>query len=127
MTATFTYPQTTLTASDEADVVSTKLTTDLHVEKVAATDEHPDVVAGVPTTWIKKYAALAMEYATVTEVDPGVWYASVPFLRGAGIDGDSEAEALELLPQSIAGWVAVKLRSGARVPVIDGLDLNPRE
>jgi hypothetical protein len=39
-------------------------------------------------------------------------------------DGDSPAEALGAVFETVVGWVAVKRRIGAEIPSIEGLDLN---
>lgn len=86
--------------------------------------EYPEVIAGVPVTWINKYADIAVRHARVTKIDNGVWYADVVGLDGAWGDGDTPEAARASLKEGIVGWAAVKLKVGAPVPPIDGLDIN---
>lgn len=72
------------------------------------------------------YGERAGRHSIAREVDPGVWVASVAGLDGAYGEGASAAEAAADLPGAIIGWASVKLRLGQYIPVMDGLDLNPR-
>jgi predicted RNase H-like HicB family nuclease len=87
-----------------------------------------EMVEGLPVRLVELYARLAARHGVVREVDRGVWFASVAGFRGAWSHGDTPKQALDQLPDAIAGWVAGKRRVHAHnIPVIEGLDLNPRE
>lgn len=86
--------------------------------------EHEPSVEGLPYHLIKLYAEIAARHAVVRQPEEGVWYARVHDIDGAWGDGESEKEALQALEEGIIGWVAVKRRIGAKIPLMEGLDLN---
>ena len=81
-------------------------------------------VEDLPKALVESYADAASRCATVSEIDPEVWFASVEGLEGAWGEGSSEQEARRDLRDTIVGWVAVKRRLGYEIPPLDGLDLN---
>lgn len=84
-------------------------------------------IEGLPIHLVETYARAASGHARLREVDPNVWVASVVGLDGAWAEGSTAQEAFGALPAAIMGWVAVKLRTGAKdIPIIEGFDLNPR-
>lgn len=83
-------------------------------------------VEGLPLSLVEAYAELASRHATVREVEPGVFFATVAGLEGAWGDGGNPVAALKELGVAIVGWVAVKRRVGATdIPPMEGLDINP--
>ena len=91
-----------------------------------SSDPHVSVemIEGIPASFVEMYAAMAVRHGRVSQLEDGAWFADVVGLDGAWGEGASAAEALDELQIAIHGWVAVKLRIGAPVPPIDGLDLN---
>lgn len=82
------------------------------------------LIEGLPKALVESYADAACRRATVSEVDPEVWFASAEGLEGAWGEGDSAAEACHDLGDTVVGWVAVRRRLGLEIPVLDGIDLN---
>jgi predicted RNase H-like HicB family nuclease len=86
-----------------------------------------ELVEGIPRMQVEAYAQAASRYATVCEVDPSVWFASVAGLDGAWGEGDSAEEARRDLHEAIVGWVAVRRRLGLEIPVIGNVNLNSQD
>ncbi len=87
-----------------------------------------EIIGGLPSRLLDRYVALACKHAIVREVDPGVWVARIVGFQGAWADADNAEDALAVLPAAVAGWVVAKREAGASdIPVLYGLDLNPRE
>ena len=82
------------------------------------------MIEDLPRSLVESYAKLARLHAIASQVDPGVWIATVVGLEGAYGEGDSGAEAKADLEEAIVGWVAVKRRLGQHIPDLDGLDIN---
>ena len=61
-------------------------------------------------------AAAAAPYARVTHRDADGWSVSVPELPGVHAGGDTIAEAMAYLDETIAEWVEFELRAGREIP-----------
>ena len=48
--------------------------------------------------------------------DGGGWLAEIPLLKGCITDGDSQAEALEMIEDAKRGWLEVALENGEKIP-----------
>jgi hypothetical protein len=82
------------------------------------------LVEDLPKALVESYADAACRRATASEVDPGVWFASVEGLEGAWGEGGSTPDACRDLRNTIVEWVAVRRRLGLEIPVVDSFDLN---
>jgi predicted RNase H-like HicB family nuclease len=134
---------TTLVRSDRPEVIKFEGPTEIAVEynERSVSDEYVlgevaqfegtsriDDVEGVPKSLLKLYADLAVPHATARELDEGGWIATVAGLEGAYGEGSTATEAVADLRKTIISWVVVKRRIGASdIPLMEGLDLNPRD
>jgi len=54
------------------------------------------------------------------------FFAEIPGFAGVWADADSLEQAREELQQVLEDWILVRLRRNQDLPVVDGLDLNPK-
>ena len=76
---------------------------------------------------LTEYIAAALRHAHYELMESGRFFGSIPECEGAW----AEAEALEVCREELWGalesWIVGGLRHGDLLPVLDGIDLNPRE
>lgn len=88
--------------------------------------EHYDaeLVAGLPVSLVRAYAAAATKHAIAAQVD-GEWFTEVKGLPGVWGKAPTVEAAFRDLEDSIVSWAVLKLSKGSFVPAIEGYDLNP--
>ena len=69
------------------------------------------------------HAALALAHYELLEDDEGI-YGSVEALPDVWASAETLEACRAELQEVIEDWLLVRLRRGAEVPVIDGIDLN---
>ena len=79
----------------------------------------------MPMQMIRQYAEAVARRATVRELDDGTWFAEIEGFDGVWANEASPKEALDVLPDIVADWVILKVRSEDRdIPVVESFDLN---
>jgi predicted RNase H-like HicB family nuclease len=78
---------------------------------------------------LTKYIRAAMAKATyeiLTEDDGhNYFYGEIPPCRGVLATGESLTQCQEDLQDALEGWLILAFRLGHRIPIINGIDLNP--
>jgi predicted RNase H-like HicB family nuclease len=69
---------------------------------------------------IVKYIDKALRRARYTQVDPGVYCATVPGLRGVIATAETLEACRDQLAEVIEAWVLVRVARGLPVPKADG-------
>jgi antitoxin HicB len=57
----------------------------------------------------------------LTSDENGVWFASIPLLKGCMIQGDSQEEALAMLDEAKEFWLETALEEGIPIPKPTGV------
>ena len=72
-----------------------------------------------------RYIDRAMEKATYEVIkDRKPYYGEVRELAGVWATGTTLEECRRELREVVSDWIALRLRMGLEVPVLDGIDLN---
>lgn len=72
------------------------------------------------------YIKAALRHAQFELMEDGRWFATIPPCPGLWADGDTQEKCREALESVLEDWILIKVRHGDTLPVIDGVDLNPR-
>ena len=72
---------------------------------------------------VLQYIEHAMTRAKYEEMADGAWFASIPGLKGCWASGATVEAARKELLEVLDGWIEVCVKSGDRVPDIDGVSL----
>jgi predicted RNase H-like HicB family nuclease len=72
---------------------------------------------------VLQYIEHAMNHAQYEQMADGGWFASIPGLAGCWASGPSVEAARKELVEVLDGWIEVCIKSGHRVPDIDGISL----
>ena len=67
------------------------------------------------TKTLKYYLALPYSIELIPD-ENGVWFASIPLLKGCMTQGDSRAEALMMLDEAKELWLETALAEGIPIP-----------
>jgi predicted RNase H-like HicB family nuclease len=70
---------------------------------------------------IVKYIEKALRRARYTQVDPGVYCAKVPGLRGVIATGATLEACRDQLAEVVEAWVLVRVARGLAVPSLGGV------
>jgi hypothetical protein len=76
------------------------------------------------TTIVEDYAAAALRRAQIEEQGNGVLGAYLPQIPGLVALGNDRHELALSLYRQVQEAVRIRLESGQRLPIIDGIDLN---
>jgi predicted RNase H-like HicB family nuclease len=75
---------------------------------------------------LTEYIQAAMRHAHYELMESKRFFSSIPECRGAWGEGASLEECREELRGALECWIIVGLRHGDKLPIIDGIDLNPK-
>ena len=75
---------------------------------------------------LTKYICAAMHEARYELMENGRFFGSIPACEGCWADGTTLEECRDELESVLEDWMAVKLRFGDTMPVVGGIDLNPK-
>ena len=75
---------------------------------------------------LTEYIHHAMRHARYELMENGRFFGSIPECRGAWGEGATREESREELGEALEAWIIAGLRHGDDLPVIDGIDLNPK-
>ena len=73
-----------------------------------------------------EYIQAAMQHCEFETMEDGRYFGTIPLCQGVWADGDTVDETRETLREVLEDWLLVKNRFGDEMPVIDGIDINPR-
>ncbi|MGA0555729.1 type II toxin-antitoxin system HicB family antitoxin [Larkinella sp. VNQ87] len=59
------------------------------------------------------------------ELEEGTFYAEIPGFEGVIAYGDTLEACREQLLDVLEGWLIVGIRHGHKLPIVEGIDLNP--
>ena len=72
------------------------------------------------------YIEAAMRHAKYELMENNRFFGSIPECKGAWGEGATLEECREDLEGALQDWIIVGLRFGHTLPVIDGIDINPK-
>ncbi|MBI2929540.1 MAG: type II toxin-antitoxin system HicB family antitoxin [Verrucomicrobia bacterium] len=72
------------------------------------------------------YIQAAMRHAEFEQMEDGRWFGTIPVCPGLWADGDTTDQCREELQSALDDWIFVKVRHGDTIPLIDGVDINPK-
>lgn len=72
------------------------------------------------------YIRAAMHLARFEPMENGCYFGEIPPCEGCWGEGPSLEACREDLEGALQDWIVVRLRHGLSLPVIAGIDLNPR-
>lgn len=75
---------------------------------------------------ITEYVAAAMRQSEAEQMENGRYFATIPVCKGCWAEGATVEECRAELPEVLESWLIVRLRRGLEIPVIEGIDLNPK-
>lgn len=75
---------------------------------------------------LTEYIQAAMREAHYEMMEDSRFYARIPPCKGLWADGDTLETCRAELQSTLEDWLLLGLQFGDRIPVIDGIDLNPR-
>ena len=73
-----------------------------------------------------QYLAAALALAEYETLADGTVYAQVLALPGVWANADTEDSCRRELAEVVQGWIALGLDLGHPIPILAGVDLNPR-
>ena len=75
-----------------------------------------------------EYIKAAMKRAKYEIIeDPNPFYGEIPDLPGVWANGPTLEACRDELEEVVEGWLLLGLRRGHHIPVLDGINLNPRK
>ena len=75
---------------------------------------------------LTEYIEHAMRHAHYELMENGSFFGNIPPCKGAWGEGKTLEECREELRGALESWIIVGLRHGDALPVIDGIDVNPK-
>ncbi len=75
---------------------------------------------------LTEYIQAAMRQAHYEIMEDKRFFARIPSCKGLWADGDMLETCRAELQSTLEDWLLLGLQFGDRIPVIDGIDLNPR-
>ncbi|MGZ8901550.1 MAG: type II toxin-antitoxin system HicB family antitoxin [Limisphaerales bacterium] len=75
---------------------------------------------------LTEYIQRAMRHAHYELTEAGRFFGSISLCNGAWGEGKTLEECRDELQGALESWVISGLRHGDTLPVIDGIDLNPK-
>lgn len=76
---------------------------------------------------LTRYITAAMHRATYEILEDGTFYGSIPDCAGVLANSESLEECRDELQEALEGWIALGLKLGHNLPVIEGIDINIRQ
>ncbi len=73
------------------------------------------------------YIHTALRHAKYELMENNRFFGSIPECQGAWGDGATLEECREELQSVLEDWIVFRLSRGLDIPVIDGIDLNPKK
>ena len=73
-----------------------------------------------------EYIQAAMQHAEFEQMEDGRYFGTIPVCPGLWADGDTIEATRATLREVLEDWILVKVRFGDVMPVIDGVDINPK-
>jgi len=70
-----------------------------------------------------QYLEAAMDHAEYQKMEDGGWFASIPRFAGLWATGRSIEATRKDLYEALDGWIEVTVKTGNRVPAVDGVSL----
>lgn len=74
---------------------------------------------------LTRYIQAAMHQATYELLEDDTFYGEIPTCQGVLCNADTLEACREDLQEALEEWIALGLRLGHVLPVIDGIDMNP--
>ena len=75
---------------------------------------------------LTEYIEHAMRHAHYELMENGRFFGNIAPCKGAWGEGKTLEECREELRGALESWIIVGLRHGDALPVIDGIDVNPK-
>lgn len=75
---------------------------------------------------LTRYIEAAMRLAHYEIMEDGRFWGDIPPAPGVWADGDTLEQCREELQSVVEDWILISARLGHEIPVIDGIDLNPK-
>jgi predicted RNase H-like HicB family nuclease len=76
---------------------------------------------------LSEYIRAAMRQAKYELIENGRYYGSIRACRGCWAEARTLEECREELQSTLEDWLLLGLQMGHRLPIIDGINLNPAE
>jgi predicted RNase H-like HicB family nuclease len=76
---------------------------------------------------LTEYIAAGLRQAHYELMENGKFFGSIPACQGSWAEADTLEACREELRGAHESWIIGGLRHGDQLPVLDGIDLNPRE
>ena len=74
---------------------------------------------------LSEYIRAAMRQAKYELIENGRYYGSIRTCRGCWAEAKTLEECREELQSTLEDWLLLGLQIGHRLPIIDGINLNP--
>lgn len=76
---------------------------------------------------LTKYIQAAMQRAEYSILDDdGTFYGKIPELKGVWANAETLSQCQQDLQETLEEWILLGLHLHHRIPIIDGINLNPR-
>jgi len=72
------------------------------------------------------YIQAALRHVELERMEDGRYFGTIPQCPGLWADGDSEEQCRINLRSVLEDWILLKVREGDKMPVINGIDINPQ-
>ena len=72
------------------------------------------------------YIQTAMRHAEFEQMEDGRYFGTIPPCKGVWADGDTVDSCRPILQEVLEDWILIRLRHGLDMPVVDGIDINPK-
>ncbi|MGD0092159.1 MAG: type II toxin-antitoxin system HicB family antitoxin [Planctomycetota bacterium] len=72
------------------------------------------------------YIQAAMRHATYEILDDGSYYGEIPDCQGLWANAATLESCRDELQSGLEGWIILGLRMNHTLPVVEGIDLNPK-
>ena len=73
-----------------------------------------------------RYIQAAMRRAEFEQMEDGRYFGTIAPCKGLWADGYTADQCREELQSTLEDWMIVRLQRGLDLPMIDGIDINPR-
>lgn len=72
------------------------------------------------------YIQAAMSHAEFEKMEDGRYFGTISLCRGVWADGDTVEACRSVLQEVLEDWILIRVRHGLDIPLVDGIDLNPK-
>lgn len=76
---------------------------------------------------LTKYIQEAMHQATYELLDDETFYGEIPEFQGVYANAPTLEACREQLQEILEGWIILGLRLQHQLPIVDGIDLTPKQ